>query len=158
MYKMVDISAKTWNKTGVYIMRIHENDNVNKAVLSFLCISDVGKRWGSKNIHGRTDKEIKGKYGVKNMNELTKQQIRKFKIDRSRFINGIKKSMYAHEDIAISIIMQTRLSDRKTIKFRLDLGFSQINLILKKGAVSSNTTIKSIFCGKNRAAAQSLRK
>ena len=92
------------------------------------------------------------------MNELTKQQIRKFKIDRSRFINGIKKSMYAHEDIAISIIMQTRLSDWKTIKFRPDLGFSQINLILKKGAVSSNTTIKSIFCGKNRAAAQSLRK
>ena len=114
MYKMVDISAKTWNKTGVSIMRIHENDNVNKAVRSFLCISDVGKRWGSKNIYDLTDKEIKGKYGVKNMNELTKQQIRKFKIDRLRF-----KSIY-------------RLSDPKTIKFRPDLGLNKINLILKK--------------------------
>ena len=28
--------------------------------------------------------------------------------------------------------MQTRLSNPKTIKFRSDLGFNQINLILKK--------------------------
>ena len=28
--------------------------------------------------------------------------------------------------------MQSRLSDSKTIKFRTDLGFNQINLILKK--------------------------
>ena len=28
--------------------------------------------------------------------------------------------------------MQSRLSDPKTIKFRADLGFNQINLILKK--------------------------
>ena len=40
--------------------------------------------------------------------------------------------MYAHEDIAITIIMQSRLSDPETIKFRADLGFNQINLILKK--------------------------
>ena len=37
-----------------------------------------------------------------------------------------------HEIIAISIIMQTRLSRPETIKFRSDLGFNQINLILKK--------------------------
>ena len=41
---MVDISAETWNKAGVSVMRIHENDNVNKTVLLLLCISDVGKR------------------------------------------------------------------------------------------------------------------
>ena len=43
-----------------------------------------------------------------------------------------KHSMYVNEDILIPIIMQTRLSDPKTIKFRSDLGLNQINLILKK--------------------------
>ena len=45
---------------------------------------------------------------------------------------GSKHSMYVHEDIAIGIIMQSRLSDLKSIKFRADLGFNQVNLILKK--------------------------
>ena len=40
--------------------------------------------------------------------------------------------MYVHEDILIPITMQSRLSDSKTIKFRYDLEFNQINLILKK--------------------------
>ena len=40
--------------------------------------------------------------------------------------------MCVHEDISISIIMQSRLSDPKTIKFRADLGINQINLILEK--------------------------
>ena len=40
--------------------------------------------------------------------------------------------MHVHEDIAITIIMQSRLSDPETIKFRSDLEFNQINLILKK--------------------------
>ena len=40
--------------------------------------------------------------------------------------------MYVHEDIAITLITQSRLSDPKTIKFRADLGFNQIILILKK--------------------------
>ena len=66
------------------------------------------------------------------MDELIKQQIRKYKIDRARLFKDSKHSMYAHEDIAIGIIMQSRLSDLKTIKFRADLGFNQINLVLKK--------------------------
>ena len=37
--------------------------------------------------------------------------------------------------------MQSRLSDSKTIKFRTDLGFSHINLILKK----EQSVIKSII-------------
>ena len=40
--------------------------------------------------------------------------------------------MDVHEDILIPIIMQSRLSDPKTINFRSDLGFNQISLILKK--------------------------
>ena len=39
--------------------------------------------------------------------------------------------MYVSEDIVIPIIMQTRLSKLEAI-FRSDLGFNQINLILKK--------------------------
>ena len=66
------------------------------------------------------------------MNDLTKQQIRKYKIDSARKYKGIKHSIYVHEDILIPIIMQSRLSDSKTIKFRTDLGFNQINLILTK--------------------------
>ena len=59
---MVDISAETWNKTEVSVIRIHENDNVNKKVaLSFICsISDENKRWGGKNLYDLIDKEIKG--------------------------------------------------------------------------------------------------
>ena len=65
--------------------------------------------------------------------------------------------MYVSEDIVIPIIMQTRLSKLETI-FRSDLGFNQINLILKQEqSVSINTAIKSIFCGKNRASAQRLK-
>ena len=58
------------------------------------------------------------------MSELTKPKIRKYKIDRARLFKGSKYSMYVHEDILILIIMQSRLSDPKTIKFRADLGFN----------------------------------
>ena len=40
--------------------------------------------------------------------------------------------MFAHKDITITIVIQSRLSDPKIIKFRSDLGLNQINLILKK--------------------------
>ena len=40
--------------------------------------------------------------------------------------------MYVSENILITIIMQSRLSDPKIVKFRADLWFTQINLILKK--------------------------
>ena len=132
MYKMVVISAKTWIKAEVSVIKIHENDNVNKAVLLLLCISDATKRWGGKSLYDLTDKEIKGKYGVKNMGDLTKQQIRKYRIDRAKLIKGSKDSMYVHEDILIPVILQSRLSNSKTIKFRADLGLNQIDLILKK--------------------------
>ena len=66
------------------------------------------------------------------MNEITKQQIRKYKIDTARLIRGSKQSIYVSEVIAIPIIMQTRLSKPETIKFRSDLGFNEISLILKK--------------------------
>ena len=69
---------------------------------------------------------------LKKINELTKQQTRNFKIDRSRLNKRSKESVYVSEYIVIPIIMQTRLSKPKAIKFRSDLGLNQINLILKK--------------------------
>ena len=66
------------------------------------------------------------------MSDLTKQQTRRYKVDRAKLIKGSKHSIYVHEDILIPILMQSRLPDQKTIKFRADLGFNQINLILKE--------------------------
>ena len=43
MYKLVDISAETWNKAEVTVINIHENDNVYKTLLKLLRISDVKK-------------------------------------------------------------------------------------------------------------------
>ena len=65
--------------------------------------------------------------------------------------------MYVHEDIAITI-MQSRLSDPKTIKLRADLGFNQINLILKKEQSVVIPLLKAFSTEKIKAAAQSLRK
>ena len=81
---------------------------------------------------GKCEVESKGKCEVENMNDLTKQQIRRYIIDRARLIKGSEHSMYVYGDILIAIIMQSRLSDLKTIKFWSDLEFKQINLILKK--------------------------
>ena len=74
MYKMVDISAEVWNKAEVSVIRVHENDDLNKTLLKLLCISNTKKRWGGKNLFDIIDKEIKGKYGVKNISDLTKQK------------------------------------------------------------------------------------
>ena len=74
MYKMVDISAEVWNKAEVSVIRVHENDDLNKTILKLLCISNAKKRWDDKNLFDLIDKEIKGKYGVKNISDLTKQK------------------------------------------------------------------------------------
>ena len=132
MYEIVDISPETWNKAGVSVIKAHENDDVNKTLLLLLSISHIGKKWGGKNIYDKIDTKIKGKHDVKKMNELTKQRFRKCKVDRSKLIKNRKETMYLSEVIAIPIIMQSTLSNPKTIKFRSNLGFTQINLILTK--------------------------
>ena len=53
-------------------------------------------------------------------------------LQSNNFDQGQWKIKYIYKVIAISIIMQTRLSKTETIKFRSDLEFNQINLILKK--------------------------
>ena len=137
---------------------MHENDDVNKTLILLLCVSNISERLNSPNKFDLIDKEIKRKYNVKKMNEVLKQQIIRYKIDRSRLIKGsmLIKSMYVNEVIVIPIIMQTRLLKPEKIKFRSDLGFNQINLILKKRTIRSNTNIKSISCRKNKSTSQSL--
>ena len=98
---LILISLKKWNNTEVSVIKTHENDNVNKTVLLLLSISDASKRWGVKNLYDLTDKETKGKYGVEKMSELTKPQIREYKIDRAKLIRGSKHTMYVHEDVLI---------------------------------------------------------
>ena len=46
MYKMVDISAETWNKAGVAAINAYENNDVNKTLLQLLCISGLAKMMG----------------------------------------------------------------------------------------------------------------
>ena len=40
MYKMVEITAETWNKAQA-VINVHENDNVNKTLFKLLCNPDV---------------------------------------------------------------------------------------------------------------------
>ena len=92
------------------------------------------------------------------MNELIKPQIRKYKTDRARLFKGSEHSMYVHEDIATTIIMQSRLSDPKTIKFRSDLGFNQINLVLQKEQSVVTSLLKAFSAKKIRTTTQNFRK
>ena len=101
LYKMVDISAETWIIAEVSVIKIH--DNTNKTLLKLLCIYDIAKRLGGKNIYDLIDTEIN----------------RKYKIDRPSLFKSSEHSMYVHEDIAVTIRMQSRSSDPKTINLDL---------------------------------------
>ena len=107
---MADISAKTWSNAGVSVINIHENDNANKTILRLLCISDMAKRLGGKNIYGLIKKKLKENTWLKIENALTKPQIKKYKIDRARLFKNNKHSLYVHEDIAITIIIQSKIN------------------------------------------------
>ena len=65
IYKMVDVSAETWNKTGISVIIVYENDNANKIRILLLCMSEISKQWGGTNIYDLIDKEITGNNGVK---------------------------------------------------------------------------------------------
>ena len=72
-------------------------------------------------------------------------------------IKGSKHFMYVHEDIFFPIIMQSRLSDSKTIKFGADLGFNQINLILTKKQSVVISLSKAFSAGKIKLQYKSLK-
>ena len=62
MDKMVDTSAETWSKTGVAVVKVHENEGVNKKHLLLLAFLTQAKD-GAVQIF--MTYEIKGKYHVK---------------------------------------------------------------------------------------------
>ena len=112
MYKIIDISVETWNKAEVSVIRVHENDNANKTLLKLLCTSDVKKRWGGKNPYDLIEKEIKGKYEIRNMNNLTKKQIRKYKIARARLFR-IQSNQFDTKKRRISDRINNRYIQRR---------------------------------------------
>ena len=86
MYKMIKIRAKTWNNAGLSVLKIYENDDVNKTLLLLLCLSDVSKRLSCANIYDIIDKEIKWKYNLKKWMNSQKNKLkiqnRQIKIDQ----------------------------------------------------------------------------
>ena len=50
MYQITNICAEIWNKAGVAAIKVYKNNDVNETLLQLLCISDIAKRWGGKNI------------------------------------------------------------------------------------------------------------
>ena len=66
MYKMIQISAKTWNNAGLSVLKIHETDDVNKTLLLLLCNSDISKILGCTNIYDLIDKKSKENIMLKN--------------------------------------------------------------------------------------------
>ena len=60
-FLLVDISAETWNKARVSVIRVHENDNANKT----LCISDVKKDGVVKIFMTWLIKKLKENMGLK---------------------------------------------------------------------------------------------
>ena len=82
------------------------------------------------------------------MSALNKQQITNYKRDRSILIQGIKESIYVIEVISISVIIRSTLWNPQTIKFRSDLGFSKLNLILKKKQSIVIEVLKAFSAGK----------
>ena len=126
MYKMVEISAETWNDAGVGVIIINYKGQ-DKPVL-WLRIKDIGRELDVKNIFDLVDKEIKGKFET---DYPTEPKIRKYKRHGSEFIEDTK-FMYAHECIIIPTIAHCRVSTPKSIEFRSKLGFNQHDIILTK--------------------------
>ena len=101
MYKMFKVTAETFAKNCVHTIKVNKTDN--KSVLRKKMI-DIQEKLDVKNIHGLVDKEIKGKFKT---NNLTDEQIKKFKIHGSELIEG-EKFMYAHESVIIPVIIHCR--------------------------------------------------
>ena len=65
MYEMVDNknSTETWNKAKVSVIKMYENNNLNKTVLLLLCISDTKKDGMVKISMTRLIKKLKEIWG-----------------------------------------------------------------------------------------------
>ena len=86
-------------------------------------IIDIQKQLDVKNIHDLVDKEIEGKF---KSNNLTDEQIKKYKIHGSELISG-EKFMYAHEGVIKPVIMHCRAPE--SYNFLKKLGFKLHDVI-----------------------------
>ena len=102
----------------------------------------MDKKLDVKNIFNLVYREIKDKFKDK---KRTEKQVKKYKRHGSEFIKNVKQ-IYAHEDVAVPVIMSGRSPE--AIEFRSRLGFTQYGITLKK----ESSVLKSImetFLGKN---------
>ena len=120
MYKMFKVTAETFAKNCVYTIKVNKTDN--KSML-WIKMIEKRKKLDVKNIHDLVDKETKDKFKI---NNLTVEQIKKYKRHGSELING-KKFAYAHEGIIIPVIMHCRTPE--SCKFKRSLGFKLHNVI-----------------------------
>ena len=114
VYKLVDTSSETFAKNSIHTISQLKR---GKESILWLRIKDIGRELHVKNIFDLVDKEIKGKFET---NYPTEQQIRKYKRHGSELTID-EKIMYAHECIAIPLIMHCRVSTPKSIEFRSKL-------------------------------------
>ena len=122
---MVQITKETFPKNCIHaITQVRKS----KKLVFWIRIKDIGKRLNVKNIFDLVHKEIKGKFET---NYATEQQIRKYKIHGSKFIEN-EKFMCVRECIIILVIMHCRGSTPKSIELRSKLGFNQYDITLTK--------------------------
>ena len=84
---------------------------------------DIQKKLDVKNIHDLVDKEIKDKFKT---NNLTDEQIKKYKIHGSELIDG-EKFIYTHEGVIIPVIIHCRTPE--SCKFKRNLGLKLHDVI-----------------------------
>ena len=120
MYKMFKVTAETFAKNCVHTIKVNKTDN--KSVL-WIKMIDIQKKLDVKNIHDLVDKEIKDKFKT---NNLTDEQIKKYKIYGTELIDG-GKFIYVHERVIIPVIMHCRTPE--SCKFKRNLGFKLHDLI-----------------------------
>ena len=90
-------------------IKVNKTDNKSEFWIKMI---DIQKKLDIKSIYDLADKEIKGKFKT---NNLTDEQIKKYKRHGSELING-EKFVYAHECIIIPVIMHCRHQNHWSLK------------------------------------------
>ena len=115
MYKMVEISAETYDKNCVYTKK--ENKKVDKKHSLWIRMIDIRKSLDVENIYDLVRKKISCRY---ESNNSTQQKIRKHKRFEYEWFKD-DKYFYFHEDVITSITMHCKLSTPKSNEFRSNI-------------------------------------
>ena len=114
MYKVSKVTSETFAKNCAHTIKVNKRDN--KSVV-WIKMIDIQQKLDVKNIDHLVDKELKAKFKT---NNLTDEQIKKYKIHGSELIEG-EKFMYAHLGVMIPVIMNCRTPE--SCKFKRNVGF-----------------------------------